>query len=729
MRRTSWGSSETVRAILLVTGAIVVANLAFTIVGNVSSPLWWTANVSSHLCNWYCGIPTFDPNVGFITQPLGHLSALDLLHGHVPWWNYYEGMGQPLAGEMQSAALFPLVLLFLLPSGLLFFHLALQFIAGITTYLLARRLGVGFTIATLSGVLFALNGTFAWVGNAAINPICFLPMLILGIEISLGRSRTAAQRGLTVTALAVALSIYAGFPEMAYLDGLLAAGWAITRTFELERPRRIATLVRVGAGGALGVALSLPVLVSFVDFARVANLGDHATNVFASITTAPSTLTLLVNPYAGGALFGGSSSTPYNLIGYFTASVAVFAIAGLWGRRMRPLRCFLAAWLAAAVAVAVNILGVRRLWDLLPGMDHVDFARYIWPSAELAVIVLAALGLSDILEHGAHRRRARWASLVVAVLSLSSMLLLSPFNGHEKGSLKVVLVLLIALPLVAVATLGYSLYTLSGRAFVTVVTTVMVVESLAFFAVPALRTPTSITVANGSINYLQSHEGLNRFLSLGVLTPNWGSQYSLNEINAIDLPLPASFSHYISTSLAPANQNPRIFIEPFTTTVQDDVAAHLANYEAVGVAYVLTPPKALDPKLSALGLTLVAQDALSRLYRLPQAAHFYATALSTCVISSATIDHVDVTCPAATTLTRLELSMAGWSAHVNGVRVAITSPNALTQSVAIPAGSSSISFDYLPPHEDLAVLGALVALVAIAATWLPRRRRRTRRAR
>ena len=35
-----------------------------------------------------------------------------------------------------------------------------------------------------------------------------------------------------------------------------------------------------------------------------------------------------------------------------------------------------------------------------------------------------------------------------------------------------------------------------------------------------------------------------------------------------------------------------------------------------------------------------------------------------------------------------------------------------------------ISFDYLPPHEDLAGLGALVALLAMTLRWLPRRTRR-----
>ncbi len=53
-----------------------------------------------------------------------------ILHGHLPWWNSFEGLGQPLVGEMQSAALFPLTLLFALPSGLFWFHISLEYIAG-----------------------------------------------------------------------------------------------------------------------------------------------------------------------------------------------------------------------------------------------------------------------------------------------------------------------------------------------------------------------------------------------------------------------------------------------------------------------------------------------------------------------------------------------------------------------------------------------------------------------
>ena len=90
-----------------------------------NDPISWTAGISHSICRVTCGRPMIDPNVGFLTQPLGHLAAMDLLHGHMPWWNPYEGLGQPLAGEMQGASLFPLTLLFALSSGLVWFHLSL----------------------------------------------------------------------------------------------------------------------------------------------------------------------------------------------------------------------------------------------------------------------------------------------------------------------------------------------------------------------------------------------------------------------------------------------------------------------------------------------------------------------------------------------------------------------------------------------------------------------------
>lgn len=717
-------ASDTFRSLTLIIAVIVVANSAYIIFGYESNPAWWTSSITARVCAWTCGMPTVDPNVGFITQPLGHIAALDLLHGHLPWWNYFEGMGQPLAGEMQSAALMPLVILFIFPAGLLLFHLALEIIAGASTYFLVRRLGVGPTIATLAGILFALNGTFSWIGNAAINPVAFLPTLILGIEIILEHSRDSRRAGWVVMAAAVALSIYAGFPELAFLDGLIAAGWFVTRLFSLERSRRGPALGRIALGGSVGLALALPVLVAFLDFTKYADIGAHAAQGLSLATTPLRNLPILVNPYLGGTLFGGPTATPSNLLGYVTASVAVFAVVGVVGRRLRPLRWFLTGWIVMVLAGVLNFLEIRHLWNLIPGMGSVAFARYIWPTVEFAVIILAVLGLSDIAEYAARRRVALWAALGVGLVCAAGVFSVVPLGGHVKGSYAVAVAILITVPFVALVVLGFNLRFVNGRAFVMVAVAVMTLESVAFFAVPTFRSPVGIHLADSSLSYLQQHEGLGRFVSLGVLDPNWGSQYGLNEINAIDLPSPLSFSTYIHNNLAPSLNNPRSFVLPFNPAMENEVAAHIADYEALGVDYLLVKPKTLTPALIAIvGTTPVARDFESALYVLPHATNFYTTALGTCVITNALVDKVVVNCPSATTLTRLELTMPGWSARVNGQSVPISSNDGLTQTVTIPSGVSTITFAFLPPYEEIAMLWCALALVAMASTWRPRRRR------
>ena len=209
-------------AIGLIVVIVLLANGMYVFGLANNDPISWTAGISHHLCRITCGRPAIDPNVGFVTQTLGHQAAMDLLHGHFPWWNYFQGLGQPLAGEMQSAALFPLTLLFALPSGLVWFHICLEVIAGISTYFLARRLSLPIFFATVAGMLFALNGTYAWLGNSVLNPVAFLPMLVLGVEMILDSSSSSSKRGWYIAAIALALSLYAGFPEVAYMDGLFA---------------------------------------------------------------------------------------------------------------------------------------------------------------------------------------------------------------------------------------------------------------------------------------------------------------------------------------------------------------------------------------------------------------------------------------------------------------------------------------------------------------------------
>ncbi|HWE67265.1 MAG TPA: hypothetical protein VG298_11545, partial [Acidimicrobiales bacterium] len=358
----------------------------------------------------FAGSVAADPNNGITAQTLGHLVALTWLHGHVPWWNPFEGLGSPLAGEMQSGAFFPPTLLLYFSNGQIWSHALVEVVAGLSTYFLLSRLGLGRLPALAGGIAFALNGTYSWFSHAPANPVAFLPLLLLGIEFAAARARQQRPLGWCTIALALALSVYAGFPETAYIDGVLAALWLIVRAVQLGRARGRFVL-KAMAGVATGLLLAAPLLVAFVDYLPSAFLGGH-NGSFAAADLPHAALPQTVMPYVYGSIntFSGHDATGLlsviwgNTGGYLTASLVVLGLIGLAGPRHRPLRIVLAAWTVLALGRSYNVAPLQHLVNALPGMGDVAFYRYANASWELAVIVLAAFGLDDVLR----KRVPRW---------------------------------------------------------------------------------------------------------------------------------------------------------------------------------------------------------------------------------------------------------------------------------------------------------------------------------
>jgi hypothetical protein len=67
----------------------------------------------------------------------------------------------------------------------------------------------------------------------------------------------------------------------------------------------------------------------------------------------------------------------------------------------------------------------------------------------------------------------------------------------------------------------------------------------------------------------------------------------------------------------------------------------------------------------------------------------------------------------------------GWKASVDGKSATLRVTNGVSLSVAIPAHASEVTFTYSPPHFVPALVLALVAVLAMIAEALWRRRRRT----
>jgi hypothetical protein len=698
------------------------------------------------------GKSVIDPNAGFITQAMGHLVATDWLHGHVPWWNPYEGLGSPLAGEMQAGAFFPPVLL--LQDGLEFivFHVLLELVAGYATYFLLRRLQLGRAASTAGGVAFGLCGTLAWFEHATANPVAFLPLALLGVERAREASLASRRYGWRLLAVALALSVVAGFPEVAYIDGLLVLVWALVRLFSVPGGRG-AMATKLVLGGAFGVLLSAPALVAFVDYLPHANVGSHS-GAFADGFLPIQSLSQVLLPYSFGPIFGfgqGASAPLLTAIwgtagGYLDASLALCAFMGLLGARWRGLRIALALWIVVTMSKTFGVAPVLHLVNDLPGFHSIAFYRYSQTSWELAVIVLAALGIDDLARRRIHPAVVVGAGAialgVVAWAASEAWPVMSAVKGYAHAHAFIVVN-------VALATLAVSLVVAGGILMYTrdsggrrrlgqvLVVGAVILEAAVLFAAPLLSTPRPAKTDTALVHYLQQHLGLGRFTTLGPISPNFGSYFGLSEINVNDLPVPKAFSTYVQKSLD-TNTNPLIFTgttkaDPEGPGPAEELTTHLAAYEAAGVKFVVLSAPGIDvygtpwpPAGLAHGARRVYADSSFDVWQLPSPTAFFTTSGAPCHVRPGGIAAVEVTCSGPAVVHRLELPMPGWSAQVGSSRVTVRASGPF-QSVSVGAGTTRVQYSFTPPYGDAALLAALASALFLLATFFVRRSRpRTR---
>ena len=302
-----------------------------------------------------------DGNAGVTTQALGTLSAQDWLHGVVPWWNPYSGIGLPLAGEMQSSSFFlPFILLLLLPAGLTLLKISLQVVAGYATFALLRQLDLQTSAALAGAIVFELNGTFAWIAHAPVLPVAFLPLLLLGIERAAAASRVGRVGGWRWITVSISYCLLAGFPEVAYLDGLLALAWTSTRAFTLH-PHTGRFLLNVAIGGGAGLALAAPLLVAFADFLSVAYVGGHTG--FADRYFLSPNMAMLLFPYVAGSV--GNHVFWFTIGGYLGLPMLFLAVLGVLTSTYK-MRWLLGVWLATTFTASVGVPGVTWLVEAVP---------------------------------------------------------------------------------------------------------------------------------------------------------------------------------------------------------------------------------------------------------------------------------------------------------------------------------------------------------------------------
>lgn len=396
--------------------------------------------------------------------PARVLTGQLIASGQAPVWSSSLCSGFPIAAggifEPISTGLFASLQT---APALSWLVIILVLIAAHGAYGLARRLGAERSGAVLAGIAFAGSGYLVTqLKHLAISmTVAWLPWGLLLLERALAprpiapierqtteqqpASTSARFRDIGLFGLVFAEQVVCGFPQSAYICGLVYALWSAMLLLKLRGrigkvplPLALASalVLAIGAGAMCGAPMLLPL-------AELGKFSDRTGAVsweFASM--APYTWTDLLNfivPYANGDIADSTyrgEGIFWENYGYVGAATFVLAI---WGAVRAFRRPRIALLLTIVVGCMLLVLGrhtpvFRLAWKYMPGMGQFRFPTRFLAVVDLALALLGAMGLA-IFRRDCTRLLAKHAprvpGILVTAITLGTALDLFANQSHQ----------------------------------------------------------------------------------------------------------------------------------------------------------------------------------------------------------------------------------------------------------------------------------------------------------
>ncbi len=396
----------------------------------------------------------------FLIEPGASIAAAAWRQGELPTWNPAIVGGTPSLGLALDGSLYPpnAVLLWISPLERAYaWAVALHVIlAGLGTFVLARRLGLADGPALLAGLLFAAGGPLVVQFHLHMRffAAVWVPWLLAAVHAFTERATLLRWCAIPPP---IALVVLSGFPQTGLYGILGAAGFGAVRLIAARRGRSLLPLIALGGAFALGGALSAAQLLPVDDASKHAlpRAHDAAQQIRESGTRwmlagylvpgafqdarAPWSQDVLQNPLwnalycatekkpDGEVTPSGTAARPSMTEGccYLGALGLLLALAALLGRPGRgatPLAFGLLVALALCWAYALGDPLVVRAVGWLPRTD-VGEVRRIVSTIGLLGALLAAVGAQRLLDPEARGARRR----TLAVAALLTLLLFAAF--------------------------------------------------------------------------------------------------------------------------------------------------------------------------------------------------------------------------------------------------------------------------------------------------------------
>jgi len=350
------------------------------------------------------------------TTPWAEVTHRELGHATLPLWNPYEGAGTPLAANMQSAVFDPLMIGVHIKTTPLMWDVTYLFIfiaASVATYMFLRMLDLEVVASFAGAAAYSLCGYFVINNNNSfVRTYAYIPVLLLAVDLV---TRSGKVRWVALLGASIAATILSGMPESAFFCLAFAGFYALYRLIVAPWKSFIPCFLRLGSGGILGLALSAPLIVMFMEYLPL-SATVHSPGVgLGSVSglTVLNWLFPLLNGAPAGLYAGLSADRSWS--GTAVLALALVAVSAFpSSRRWRE------AWLFFGVAVVVVLKmhgypGVQWL-GMLPISNLAVWPAFAPPVANFSLAVAAAIGVDAIARGHVHRLLLVFVAGVVIVL-------------------------------------------------------------------------------------------------------------------------------------------------------------------------------------------------------------------------------------------------------------------------------------------------------------------------
>jgi hypothetical protein len=375
------------------------------------------------------------PDMSRLVLPWFQFEASEWHHGRFPLWDPNSWTGQPLIGQAQPGAAYPLNwLLFWMPLNnrgwlrqdvLHWYYVLIHFLAALTCYALARELGRSRGASIIAGCIFSLGGYVAYTDwPQMLNGAVWAPLIFLYLFRVARGERVLASSLLSGFFLGVAWLV--GHHQLPLFMSIAAAGTWVVVVASSQKP--VARMARLGL-----IAFAITGLTSTFQTLPTAEYGRLAVRWVGADQPQRLGETVayeLHKPYSLkpvsllGIVIPGIEHNAYDwYIGGVAFTLGLLGLILAWqDARVR--------WLAAIslggilFALGPNSVFHGVLYAVVPLVDkaRVPAAGSLMFTLGLAPLAAFGIDLLHLPESGALSRKAGWIlSGVAAVLVFASL--------------------------------------------------------------------------------------------------------------------------------------------------------------------------------------------------------------------------------------------------------------------------------------------------------------------